>query len=227
MKFGNIQAAASLTNYRLDATGDFDFHSMGKTIHAPLVLTAENAVVPEGSFIPDSLSVSLSTPEFSGSLLKKHFPLAFSVLYANNLFEISSSPNAGLYGSMTKDGLLELNLDNGSFMAAKMDGLVNMTQANLELYDVNIDLAKLCSYLNIDDSMIIDNGKLTGDIIITGSMDDPELNGFAQIESPTARIHLLTKQKLSAPQINIAIVNNEIQIPQTIVTAKKDQRLAM
>ena len=227
MKFGNIQAAASLTNYRLDATGEFDFHSMGKTIHAPLVLTAENAVVPEGSLIPDSLSVTLSTPEFSGSLLKKNFPLAFSVLYANNLFEISSSPNAGLYGSLTKDGLLELNLDNGSFMAGKMDGLVNMTQANLELYDVNVDLAKLCSYLNIDDAMIIDNGTLTGDIIITGSMDDPELNGFAQIENPAARIPLLTKQKLTAPQIYIPIVNNEIQIPQTIVTAKKDQRLVM
>ena len=227
MKFGNIQATASLTNYRLDATGEFDFHSMGKTIHAPLVLTAENALVPEGSLIPDSLSVTLSTPEFSGSLLKKNFPLAFSVLYANDLFEISSSSNAGLYGSMTKDGLLELNLDNGSFMAAKMDGLVNMTQANLELYDVNVDLAKLCSYLNIDDAMIIDTGKLTGDIIITGSMDDPELNGFAQIESPAVRIPLLTKQKLTAPQIDIAIVNNEVQIPQTIVTAKKDQRLAM
>ena len=227
MKFGNIQATASLTDYRLDATGDFDFHSMGKNIHAPLILTAENAVVPEGSYIPDSLSVTLSTPEFSGSLLKRNFPLSFSVLYANNLFDISSSANAGLYGSMTKDGLLELNLDNGSFMAAKMDGLVDMSQANLELYDVKVDLEKLCSYLNIDDAMIIDSGILTGDIIMTGTMDDPELNGFAQIESPVVRVPLLTKQKLSAPQINISIVNNEIQIPQTIVSAKKDQRLAM
>ena len=140
MKFGNIQAYASLLDYRLDATGDFDFHSLGKNIHAPLVLTVDNALVPEGSFIPDSLSVTLSTPEFSGSLLKKNFPLSFSVLYANNIFDISSSANAGLYGSMTKDGLLELNLDNGSFMAAKMDGLVDMSQTNLELYDVKIDL---------------------------------------------------------------------------------------
>lgn len=227
MKFGNIQATASLLDYKLDATGEFDFYSMGKNIHAPLVLTAGNAVVPEGSLVPDSLSVTLSTPEFSGSLIKKNFPLSFSVLYANDLLEISSSENAGLYGTLTKDGLLELNLDNKSFMSAKMDGLVDMTQANLELYDVNIDLSKLCSYLNIDDLMIIDSGVLTGDIVITGSMDNPDLNGFAQIENPVARVPLLTKQKLSAPAININIMNNEIQIPQTIVAAKKDQRLVM
>ena len=227
MKFGNIQATASLSDYKLDASGEFDFYSMGKSIHAPLILTAGNALVPEGSFIPDSLSLTLSTPEFSGSLLKKTFPLSFSILYANDIFEISSSENAGLFGYMTKEGLLELNLDNKSFMSAKMDGLIDASQANLELYDLNIDLPELCSYLNIDDLMLIDNGLLTGDIVITGTMDDPEMNGFAQIKSPVVKIPLLTKQKLTTPQIDINIINNEIQIPQTIVSAKKDQRLAM
>ena len=227
MEFGNIQASASLTDYKLDASGEFSLHSMGKSLYAPLILKAENAVVPEGSFIPDSLAVTLSTPEFSGSLLKKNFPLSFSLLYANDIFEISSSENAGLNGMLTKDGLLELNLDNKSFMAAKLDGLVNMSQTNLELYDVKIDLPKLTSYLNIDEAMLIDSGILTGDIIITGTMNDPELNGFAQIENPVARIPLLTKKKLSTPKIDISIINNEIQIPQTIISAKKDQRLAM
>ena len=227
MKFGNIQAKSSLLDYKLDATGEFDFYSMGKNIHAPLSLTVGNAIVPEGSYIPDSLSVTLSTPEFSGSLIKKKFPLSFSVLYANDIFMISSSENAGLYGSFTKDGLLELNLDNKSFMSAKMDGLVNAKQANIELYDIDVKLPKLCSYFDIDDVMVIESGNLTGDIIITGSMYDPELNGMAQIDNPVAKIPLLSKQKLSTPKIDFNIVNNEIQIPQTIISAKKDQRLAM
>ena len=227
MNFGNIQATASLTDMTLNATGNFDINSMGKTVHAPLELTVGNAVIPEGSFLPDSLSVTLSTKQFSGTMLKKTFPLSFSVLYANDIFAISSSQNAGLYGTYTKDGILELNLDNGSFMSAKLDGLVNMEQMNLELYDVNADLQKICSYLNIDDFMIIDSGMLTGDIVLTGNMDDPELNGFAQIASPVARIPMLTKQKLTAPQIDVVIVNNEIQIPETIVAAKNNQRLAM
>ena len=227
MNFSNIQASANLLDMNLSATGDFDIKSMGKTIHAPLELTVGNAIIPEGSFIPDSLSVTLSTKQFSGSMLKKPFPLSFSVLYANDLFSISSSPNAGLYGSYTKDGLLELNLNNGSFLSAKLDGLVNMERMNLELYDVEADLHKICSYLNIDDLMIIDSGILGGDIILTGNMNDPEMNGIAQISSPVVRIPLLTKQKLSAPQIGINIVNNEITIPETIVAAKNNQRLAM
>ena len=227
MKFGNIQATASLTDYKLDATGDFDFQSMGKYIHAPLELTVGNALVPEGSLIPDSLSVTLSTPEFSGSLLKKNFPLSFSVLYANNMFEISSSENAGLYGTLTKEGILELNLDNKSFMSGKMDGLIDSSQANIELYDVKVELPAVWSYLNIDDAMVIENGTFTGDLVITGDMNDPELNGFMQIASPVVKVPMLTKQKLSAPSIDISIVNNEIQIPQTIISAKKDQRLVM
>ena len=227
MKFGNIQATASLTDYKLDATGEFDFQSMGKNLHAPLVLTVGNALVPEGSLIPDSLSVTFSTPEVSGSLLKKTFPLSFSVLYANGLLDISSSENAGVNGTFTKEGLLELNIDNKNFLAAKMDGLIADSQANMELYDVKVDLPKLCSYLNIDDVMVIDSGTFTGDIVITGTMDDPELNGFAKIASPVVKVPLLTKQKLSSPSIDISIVNSEIQIPQTIISAKKDQRLAM
>ena len=227
MNFSNIQATANLADMNLSATGDFDISSMGKTIHAPLELKVGNAVIPEGSFIPDSIAVTLSTKQFSGSLLKKTFPLSFSVLYANDIFTISSSANAGLFGTYTKDGLLELNLDNGSFMSAKMDGLVKLDQMNLELYDVNADLHKICSYLNVDDFLIIDNGILTGDIIMTGNMDDPEMNGIAQIASPVARIPLLTKQKLTAPKIDMTIINNEIQIPETIVAAKNNQRLAM
>ncbi len=225
MDFSNIQAQASLTDMTLDASGDFYCDVMDKNLTAPLVLTAGNAIVPEGKLLPDSLTVTLSTPSFGGSLMKKPFPLSLSVLYSNDIFSIYSSDNCGLYGSYTKSGLLELNLDNKDFLSAKMDGLVDSKAMNIELYDVNIDLPKTCSYLNIDDILIAENGTFTGDLVITGTINDPELNGAAKFISPVAKCPILFKQKISAPEINVNIISNEIQIPDTILSIKNNQRL--
>ncbi len=225
MDFSDIQARASFTDWTLDATGEFFLHSMDKNLSAPLVLTASNAIVPEGKFLPDSIMVSLSTPALGGSLVKKPFPLSVSALYANDVISIYSSDNVGLYGTYTKEGLLELNIDNKNFLSAKLDGLVNAKGTNLELYDVNVDLQKACSYLNIEEALVVDNGILTGDVVVTGSMNDPELNGWARIDAPVAKCPVLFKQKISAPELTFNIISNEIQIPETLLTIKNNQRL--
>ena len=225
MDFSNIQASASLTDWNLNATGEFFVAVMDKNLYAPLVLTAGNAIVPEGKLFPDSIMVTLSSPEFGGTLLKKPFPLSFTALYANNLVSIYSSDNCGLYGSYTKEGLLELNLDNKNFLSAKMDGLVDFKATNLELYDLYLDLPKACTYLNIEDMFIAENGIITGNAVITGSMNDPELNGWAKITGPVVKCPMLFKQKISAPEINFNIISNEIQIPETILSLKNNQRM--
>ena len=226
MDFSNINARASLTDMTLDATGEFFYPVLDKNLYAPLVLTIGNAIIPEGKILPDSLTATLSTPAFGGTLLKKEFPLSFSVLYANDIFSIYSSDNCGLYGTYTKQGVLELNMDNKSFMSAKMDGLVDLKVTNLDLYDINIDIPKACSYLNIDDMLVAESGSFTGDILITGSFNDPELNGWGQIASPVVRCPILfNKQKISAPQIDFTIISSEIQIPQTVLQLKNNQRL--
>lgn len=225
LDFSDIQANASLTDMTLNATGEFNCIVMDKTLHAPLLLTADNAIVPEGKLLPDSIMVSLSTTGFGGSLIKKPFPLSLSVLYANDLFSIYSSDNFGLYGSYTKEGLLELNLDNKNFMSAKLDGLVDKNIMNLELYDVAIDLPKACSYLNLDELLLFESGRFTGDMVITGSINDPELNGLASIASPVVKCPMVSKQKISAPQLTCNIINNELQLPETILSLKNNQRL--
>ena len=225
MDFNNIQATASVTDMSLNANGEFYYKLLDKNLYAPLELTASNAIIPEGKILPDSIMVTLSTPAFGGNLLKKPFPLSFSVLYANDVFSIFSSDNCGLYGTYTREGLLELNLDNKTFMSAKMDGLIDRHANNLELYDVMIDLPKACSYLNIEDMLIVDTGLFTGDFVITGTFNDPELNGLAQISEPVVKCPMLFKQKVSAPELKFNIVSNEIQIPQTILALKNNQRI--
>ena len=224
MKINNIQAQASLSDMTVDASGEFVYNLMDREIYAPLELKVQNAVIPEGSYLPDSLSVSLSSPEVRGSLIKKSFPFQVSALYSNHVFSIFSSDNIGLYGTFTTDGILELNLDNKSFATAKIDGIVNEIM-NFEVYDLSLDLPSALKYLNLDDLIIVDSGLFTGDLIFTGTSDDPDINGNALISSPALRLPIITKQKLTAPDIVFDITNNEIQMQKTLLTAKNNQRL--
>ncbi len=221
----NVQATASLTDMTLDATGEFEVDMLGNRIYAPLTLSAGNAIVPEGKFIPDSLTVTLSTPEVSGNMLKKSFPLSISAIYSNNVVSFYSSENAGIYGTYSTDGMLELNLDNRNFLAAKMDGLVNMDSMNIEVYDLSINLPVMCKYFNIDEFLLVDSGIFSGNMVITGTVDDPDINGIAQISSPVARIPILTKHKLTAPDILFTVENNEILMQETVLSAKNNQRI--
>ena len=106
-----------------------------------------------------------------------------------------------------------------------MDGLVDLRSMNVELYDIIVDIPKACSYLNIEDMLIADSGVFNGNFIITGTVNDPELNGSAKIIAPIVKCPIVFKQKISAPEINFNIISNEIQIPETILSLKNNQRL--
>ena len=221
----NIQGTASLEDLTLNATGEFNYSLMDKNISAPLSLSVGNAIVPAGKYFPDSISATLSTKAISGSMVKKPFPLNVSAVYAGRNISIYSSDNAGLYGSYSLDGLLELTLDNKSFAAAKLDGLVNSETLNLELYDVSIDLPSVLSYLNFDDLLVVESGNVNGNLVFTGTMNDPDINGLAILSSPAVKMPFLTKQRITAPDIMVSVVNNEIRVTETMLSAKNNQRV--
>ena len=224
IEIGNIQAKASVTDMSLEATGELNVSMMGKNIYAPLKLSIGNSVIPEGSIFPDYFTATLSVDEFSGSMIKKKFPASISLLYENKNYNIFSSDNVGLSGSLSSDGILDLELDNKKFFNTKIAGLVAKNNINLNLYDFMINLPEAFKYLNVDDLMIMEGGIFTGDFILTGSFDDPDINGTALISSPSAKIPFLSKQRVFTQEINITVENNELIIPETIFFVKNNQR---
>ena len=224
IKISNIQAKASVSDMWLEATGELNMNMMNKNIYAPLKLSIGNSVIPEGSIFPDYFTATLSVDDFSGSMLKKKFPASVSVLYENKNYNIFSSDNIGLRGSLSDDGILDLEFDNKKFFNAKIAGLIQPNNINLNLYDFMINLPEAFKYLNVDDLMLMEGGIFTGDFILTGSFDDPDINGTAVISSPSAKLPLLSKQRVFTQEINILVENNEIIIPETVFNVKNNQR---
>ncbi len=226
-KLQGVMGQASLEDMSLNAEGNIAFGFMDKRIDVPISLEIGNSIVPPGSFIPDSFSAKLVANDIKGNLVKKKFPFEISMLYSDRNFSIFSSDNIGLTGSYSLDGILALNLDNKSFLQAKMDGFVNADIANIELYDLLVDLKKLNDYLNLDDMIVFDKGTFSGTAIVTGSFVDPEINGFFMFDSPELKLPSVTPQKLSTKNLVMNIVNNEIDIPATIIRTKKGNQLEL
>lgn len=221
----NINAKASLTDFSLNAIGDLDCLMMNKTVFAPLNLSVSNAIVPEGKIIPDSFSATLSTTGFTGKLIKKEFPLSLSAIYNDNTFSFYSSDNAGVNGSYTLDGLLQLAVDNKQFLKFNLDGLMNATNCSLDLYDVSAELGKLFTYIDLDEFMQIQKGELTGEIIVSGNLDDPDFSGNAVILAPEVILPWLTPQKLRASQMDFIFNHNEINMQNTVVSLKSGEKV--
>ena len=226
-KLEAVTGQASLDDMSLKADGNIVFDMMDKHVDVPVSLEIGNSIIPSGSFIPDSFSARLVANDIKGNLVKKKFPFEVSVLYADKNFSIFSSDNIGLSGSYSLDGILALNLDNKSFVQAKMDGFMTADIANIELYDLFVDLKKINEYLNLDDLIVFDKGSFSGTAIVTGSFVDPEINGFFMIDSPEIKLPSVTAQKLYTKNISMNIVNNEIDIPATVIRTKKGNQLEL
>jgi len=223
-KFENINAKASLIDMTLEATGQLDSIIMHKSVKAPLKLTVGNAIVPEGKFLPDSISATISTTAFSGGLIKKEFPLSISTIYSDKTFSIYSGNNE-LNGMYSTDGLLQLSVDNRQFLKFNLDGLINKNTCNLDLYDVDVDLGLLANYIDIDSFIMIQKGNLSGEVVVTGKINDPDFTGAALISSGEAVLPWLTKQKLKVDDMNFLFNHNEIVMQDTPISIKSGERV--
>ena len=226
LKLDNIKANCSISEMTLEASCDASYNVYrDKIISAPVKLSANNAVKSEGKLLPDSISINLSAKEVGGNFIRKKFPISVSAIYNDKIFDINSSDNIGLSGQYTTDGILQLNLDNRDFITAKLDGFVTSETCNLELYDVNCDVQKVFAYTDFAKYFEIDRGILTGNIVVTGTIDNPELNGAAKISNPLLRLPMFTKQKLTANDIFATMENGELSIPDATLSIKSNQRL--
>ena len=226
LNISDIQAKCSLRDITLAAEGKMLVNVGEKTLQSPMKLKLSNAIVPHDSRIPESFFVNLEFPEFSGSMIKTKFPLSLSFSYSDKYFLISSSKNAGINGIFDLNNkLLDLTVNNGSFISFGLGGITSANNTSLSLYDINIDLAKLFSYFNFDNILSVENGIINGDIMISNSLDNPDFSGSIRIPKPIFSLPFLTNHKLTTDELVLNFNQNEIEFEKTVLNNKNNQKV--
>ena len=221
---GDIQVNASLNDMTIDSSFNLYVDMGGTDIKTPVKLNVKNTKISEDGAL-ESFDASLKASKVDGSFMKKSFPMELYINHSKAGTSLKSSKNIGLSGFLDPDGIFQLDLDNGAFLSAKADGYISPDVTDIVLYDINANLGKLFKYINLDDFVMFDDGDLTGELVITGSMLAPDIDGNLLITLPVFKLPFITPEKLSTDEVNVEVVDNVIKLPETVFKARKDELL--
>lgn len=198
-----------------------------KSIYMPLTLTVEDSYVPEGSFIPDGLSLKLACPELSGSLVKKPVAFDLSVNYTRDFLSFYSSDNLGLFGTFGKEDGLMASWQMGDIISAEITGNFAPSNQFVKIANANINLNKLLNNLTIDDILKVEQGIVKGTVTMRGPFNTPDFKGALSITAPNFYLPFLFDQKLSTDKMLLTASNNEFNLAETAYNLKNSQKFKM
>lgn len=216
----DIKASFSLDTFEGKATGSINTDVNGKNVHVPLEITVSDTVMKPGKMLPESTIITLSSNKIDGTLMKKDVSFDISALYSSGGIALFSSDNIGLFGNIYNDGSMNISMNSGEKVKMTVTGVATKNETNIKIGNVYADLHHLLTYVDFDDSMIVDKGILKGSVSILNSFNDPILKGAMLVEEPVALLPSMFAHRLSAPKILITVINNEIRVHDTDLLEK-------
>lgn len=215
LKIDDLKGHFSLDNFEGLATASIDSMFNGKNLHVPLKLQVSNTVKQPEKLLPDSTLITLSSDEINGSIITKPFGFDISAMYSNGIFNLFSSDNLGLFGTIGNDGSMQVSVNSKNYFSFNVSGFSNSNDTNVEVQNINVNLSNVFSCFDIKDFLVVDTGTLEGAVTILNSFDDPVLFGTLLVSDPSIKLPTIIPNKISAPETLITIANNEIQVQDT------------
>ena len=77
----------------------------------------------------------------------------------------------------------------------------------------------------LDDLFFIENGILTGDVMLNGSFSNPEFSGAVEISSPVMKLPSVTEKKIFGTDVVINFNNNELLFDKITLKTKNNEKV--
>lgn len=225
--FSNLNGEIDLEKFEGQCNSLFFMGGKSKDLEMPLSLKIYDSFYNESQFIPDIFTVTLSTGEITGNLIKHPAQFELSMNYSPDFISIFSSDNLGLVGTyIPETGEIFGSLDSFGIVSFDVGGIISLTHLDGNLSRIKVDLKQLLSYLNLEDMFKLDSGMLEGELKLGGSLDEPDINGVLSIVSPKFRVPMVFDQPLSTDVITITAEGNEIILQPFNCAVKNTQRFS-
>ena len=223
--FTKLNGQLDLEQFNGEVNTNFFIGGNEKLLQFPLKLKLYDSYYNEESLIPQVFTVTLSTGDISGSLIKKKTKFDLTLNYSQDFVSLFSSDNLGLVGTyIPQSGEIFGSVDSTGIFSFDIGGIISLKTLNADISRLKVDLKQALSYVNFDKYFKIENAMLEGQINVSGSLDEPDFNGLVSIISPKFRIPLVFDQPLSTQKINITATGNEISLEQFNCSVKNSPR---
>ena len=220
---------------------DIDFNLDSVNMSMLFSFTFENVVqriVGEASRQSGTITLSAQLESFTSSLISlitgidydasftlglKNFSLedgyevpdtSVEVFYSKGLFTLTGSLVNGTYNST--NNYIDLHIDKSLLFGLDLKGYLG---TQLDLYASNIYFPVPVLFQFADYVIFgVDEATITGDLLISGSADDPRLYGMLYCQSFEMWLSYLPSQTLSVKNIAISVQDHSLSIATTPVT---------
>lgn len=226
LKFNNIMLNASLDTFTAHGETVLQSEFDGLEMNFPMYLDITDTVISENGFIPESFKIDFNIKNTYGPFLLKPISLSLSAIYANEKLSLFSNDNSNIFGTLTTKGILDLSISATDYLNAKIDGFVGLNDVDLKLYDLNINIKNILSYLNIGHIIQVEHGKLEGYVNLEDSFSNPFLKGNVKIENPSFKLPMFCKDLITVNRLLATISKDEIKFIPTIFKVKNKEKVS-
>ena len=226
IKIKDIKFNASLEKLTAHAEATFTSSFRGLEMNFPMFLDLSDTVLRKNSIIPESFKVNFDIKDTYGPFLLKPIHLSLSGIYSNELFTIFANDNSGLFGTLTKDGRVDVVLNAKDIVKANLNGTISSNNTLLELSNVNANLTNIFSYLDTTEVIKVVNGNLQGNVGFKGAFINPEFFGAAKIVDPIVLLPMFSKDEISNRVILATANGDEIRIIPNTYKVKNKEKIA-
>lgn len=191
--------------------GELAFNLKSKLFGKSLVAKAGASIEaqsPVEDGMPQAFSVSLDAEEIVPDSKKKGEKYHLGVLKISDDFILSSSPNIGLSGSVSRNGNVSVKLRNSAPFVMNVDGNVSREYLNLTFSDVQISPRAVLDSVGIQ-LVKIYKGVATGGFVISGPLSNPGFYG--QIDVPNAEFNFpnFFKKRATTPLVSLIMSGSQ------------------
>ncbi len=220
IKLIDLRTNLDLTAFNGDASADVTVAIVGgKVIDLPLKVALRNTTPAPAAdsetkrkMVPDKFTVTLDSDMTIEGIINGSVPLHVSAERDANVVSFASDPSMGVTGSFKiKEGAISARVPRTKPMYATVNGTVKKGEMNIAIGNVYCDFSKFSELVSTD-VFSLNQGILSGQLVISGLSSDPVLNGSAVIRNFEMKLPLLSPAPLKARNILLTMAQNEIEL---------------
>lgn len=192
--------------------GELSFNAktkfFGKQLEAAARATIEAQSAVQKGRVPDSLNFSLDAEEIGAATSKKAEKYHLGVLKIADDYVLSSSPNIGVSGSVSTNGVVAVKVKNSAPFNMNVDGTVSREYLNLSVSDILISPAIILDSLGIK-IVNVYKGLAAGSFALTGPLSNPGFYGKIDIPNAEFNFPNFFKKRATAPLVSLIMSGSQ------------------
>lgn len=214
-KINEVTAKLDMNNFNGGANVHFKMEGIDRQFDAGFEFSVFNLSDAETKGIPEAFSIDAECFSLDSNFIEDFTPFHISLIRSPGRFDIVTDENLGAYGEILDDGFLAFTVAQDKALHFSLDGTYRNHLLDMSFNNLHWDLSKIANLFN-SDIFTLYSGYLSGNLNISGSVNNPELSGSMVVLSPDFNLPQYIPDHFITDEIKVIFSQEEISLTETL-----------